>query len=386
VFDELLAGVRFAGEVGALRIRSTYQPSGGSGSKIAPPTYPNEKRYLMETRYIDGEKRDTVVVDSVQSQANRLEEALVDAIESGMMAIPHIVTEADVDGTPFRVTSLDAPHRSPDAYFRDSETVDGVAFDDSEIGRELRTATERNARPLYRHSPTDLVLGVWDSQRGGRGLRLPRAYTSEMIGLDAMEGHRAAGRLDPYNIPVTEIFIADGNRSDWALDASDLAKGAKPKKGKPSEVNHGNALAKDSPGGFSVTGVQRVTIVSLKVLRRLRFPDGETIDPEVDVAARAVLAALVIAGDRLAFADSTLFLRSGCDLVMESEHAEWIGRGDPVPVDMPSPTHAVALFQQAVSHAASLGLTFADPVTLRPKPNLMSLLRQTFTSPALAED
>lgn len=385
MFDALLDGVKVAGAVGALRIHATYQPSAGSGAKVSPPTYPNERKYLTENRYLSGEKRETVVVDSVQSQANRLEEALVAAIEDGLLSLPHLVTSADVDGTLFRVTSLDAPHRSPDAYFRDSQTIDGVPFDDSEIGQRLREASERNARSLYTYSPTDLVLGVWDSQRGGRGLRLPRAYTSEMIGLDPLEGRRAAGRLDPYNMPSTEVFMADGDRSNWALTAEELGKSSKPKKGKTSNVNHGNALASDAPGGFAVKEVQRLAIVSLKVLRRLNFPEGGERSPEVDQAARVVLAALVILGDRLAFSDSTLFLRSGCDLVLENEHAEWIGRGGPTLVELPSPHAAIELFRQAVEHAESVGLHFAEPVQLVPKANLMSLLRLTFSSAAAEE-
>lgn len=384
MFDELLDGVKVGGASGALRIRASYQPTGGSGAKVSPPTYPGDRKgdwsYLSERRYLGGELTDTVLIDAVQSQANRLEEALIDAIDDGLVVVPYLVTEADIDGVAFRVTSLDAPHRSPDAYFRDSETNDGTAFDESPVGRSLRTVTERDALPLYRQSPTDLVLGVWDSQRGGRGLRLPRAYTSEMIGIAPSEGVRAAGRLDPYNIPTTEVFMEDGAPSNWSMDSS-LIKG-KSKKGKTSEINHGNALAPHAPGGFAVTEVQRLAVVSLKVLRRLRFPDGDRRSPEVDAAARAVLAALTILGDRLAFSDSTLFLRSGCDLALETESAEWIGRGASRPVPMPNPAEAIDLFRQAVAHAESLGLSFAEPVVLRPKANLRALLAQSFATPA----
>jgi CRISPR-associated protein Csb1 len=389
MLDRLLAGVAVGGEVGALRITATYQPTGGSGAKVFPPTYPGEKKgeskYLLEIRYLDGSATETVLIDSVQSQANRLEEALVDAIDGGLVRLPFIETAADIGGIAFRVTTLDAPHRSPDAYFRDSETAGGTAFDDSEVGQALRAADERNARALYRHSPADLVLGVWDSQRGGRGLRLPRAYTSEMIGLSPQAGMRAAGRLDPFNIPTTEVHYADGDPSVWSLDSGSLPKSVKSKKGKTSNVNHGNALASDAPGGFAVSEVHRTAVLSLKVLRRLRFPDAGEISPAADVAARAVLAAIAIVGDRVAFADSTLFLRSGCDLAVESEHAEWIGRNGSERVAVPSVSEAVGLFGDAVAHAESLGLSFADPVHLVPKANLRKLLEQTFTTPA-AED
>ena len=114
----------------------------------------------------------------------------------------------------------------------------------------------------------------------------------------------------------------------------------------------------------------------------LRFPDGDQRSPDVDAAARTVLAALTIMGDRLAFSDSTLFLRSGCDLSLVSESAQWVGRGEPISVPLPSPGDAIALFKQAVGHAASLGLEFAEPVLLRPKANLHALLALSFSTPA----
>ncbi len=124
MLNQLLDAVRVGGAVGALRITASYQPTAGSGAKISPPTYPGEKRYLTEKRYIDGIERDVVLVDSVQSQANRLEEALVDAIDGGLIRLPYIETAADIEGTAFH-HSLDAPHRSPDAYFRDFSNAGG---------------------------------------------------------------------------------------------------------------------------------------------------------------------------------------------------------------------------------------------------------------------
>ncbi len=66
----------------ALRRRQVLQPVGGKGDKIFPPTYPEERRgggprHVFERRRIDGAEVWCVLVDSVQSQANRLEEALL---------------------------------------------------------------------------------------------------------------------------------------------------------------------------------------------------------------------------------------------------------------------------------------------------------------------
>lgn len=127
----------------AFRCRSRLQPAGGAGSKVFPPTYagsvyavelrrvPIESNQESETQF---ETRPCVVLDSVQSQANRMEEALQEAVDAGRISIPVL----SVDFSPYfpgegvredlrlldpigRVTSLEAPHRIADAILRDSE-------------------------------------------------------------------------------------------------------------------------------------------------------------------------------------------------------------------------------------------------------------------------
>ncbi len=384
LYDQLLAACSRRAPAAALRIRAAYEPTGGPGARVFPPTYP-DVRYLGEERYVDGELHAAVALDSVPSQANRVEVALLDAAEAGEVRIPYIEVSETFDETTFRVTSLDAPHRSPDAYFRDSVTDDGTAFDASPLGKRLRTATDRNARAFFEQVPTDLVLGVWDSQRGGRGLRLPRAYTSEIVAYDPKEGVRAAGRLDPYNLQGGEVFYDETDKGNWSFDKTDVTGAGKPKSGKPSNVLHGNALSDHTktPGGMFVTGIERTAVVSLGVLRRLRFPDADGVaNPDVDAAGRAVLAALALVGDRLAFGEASLFLRSGCDLVMTNEVVEWVSAGattQPFELDADA---AIELYEVAVEQSASIGLCLADEVVqLRPAENLRKLVELNLASP-----
>src|ERR1700730_13883402 len=71
----------------------------------------------------DGKDVRCVLIDSVQSQANRLEEALLTSMRAGRIAIPHITvafknqnTSNGIDLSDLgEVTSLDAPHRVFDA-------------------------------------------------------------------------------------------------------------------------------------------------------------------------------------------------------------------------------------------------------------------------------
>jgi len=85
-------------EQAALRRRQTLQPVGGKGDKIFPPTYPEERRgggprHVFERRRIDGTEVWCVLVDSVQSQANRLEEALLAGLREGAFPLPHVTVD-----------------------------------------------------------------------------------------------------------------------------------------------------------------------------------------------------------------------------------------------------------------------------------------------------
>src|SRR5215831_3205978 len=115
----------------ALRRRQRLQPVGGKGDKIFPPTYPDERRgsgprHVFERRRIDGAEVWCVLVDSVQSQANRIEEALMAAVHEGVVALPYVTVDfrgKELAGLT-EITSLDAPHRVYDAILRDSLLAD----------------------------------------------------------------------------------------------------------------------------------------------------------------------------------------------------------------------------------------------------------------------
>jgi len=103
----------------ATRRRQRLQPVGGAGDKIFPPTYPGEGRnaqagHVLERRRVNGETVWCALVDSVQSQANRLEEALLAAVREnreGEIELPYVTVDfrnAALVGLT-EITSLDAP-------------------------------------------------------------------------------------------------------------------------------------------------------------------------------------------------------------------------------------------------------------------------------------
>ena len=192
--DRLQAAVAGAA---AIRLRQALEPAGGPGSKVFPPTHEGGQ-YAWETRRVDGQDVRCVLLDSVQSQANRCELALLDALRDGRLRLPLIEARFAEFSDLRSVSTLEAPHRIADAIFRDS-TLDGVPFRDSVIGKAFIESTIRDANGLFRWCPTALVFGMWDSTGsvGGLGTKFARALSAEIIGYGAQAGVHTSSRIDP---------------------------------------------------------------------------------------------------------------------------------------------------------------------------------------------
>ncbi len=369
-------------DTAAIRRRQRLQPAGGPGDKLFPPTYPAERsgqppRHVFETRRVDGADVRCVLLDSVQSQANRLEEVLLDALAGTPPHVPHLAVDFGAVGDLEdigRLTSLDAPHRVFDAIVRDSE-LDGRRFPETELGRALKKANLRNATPLFEASPSALLFGAWNStgEGGGLGAKFPRCIVSEIVGVGAALGERTGSRIDPLGIRrEVEVWEAGG---DWSLEKPE----GKAKKLRPSEINHGNIAPSVTPLGTTVDYAEHTAVITCAGLRRLGFPDGEgRRDTARDGAARTVLAALglvALTGQDVA----GYALRSRCDLVVEQpapfEIVHRDGRVEPVDL---GPDGALGLLEAAVDAAKAAGLPWStEPVVLVPQARLAELVRQS---------
>lgn len=247
----------------AIRRRQRLQPAGGKGNKIFPPTYPGEgrnnppPRHVFERRRLDGREAWCALVDSVQSQANRLEESLLAVAhdKSSKLHIPHIVVDFSCDNLPGinQITSLDAPHPVYDAIFRDS-LLDGHPFMESNEGRGIAKANGKDASKLLTMSPTALLFGSWHStgEGGGIGAKFARSVVSEIVAVDVpveemvgqrtgeievrTAGRRTGSRIDPLGV-LRKVEVFKG-QNGWDVTADGAGKSAK--KVRPSEINHGN--------------------------------------------------------------------------------------------------------------------------------------------------
>jgi CRISPR-associated protein Csb1 len=383
-----------AGDTVAIRGRATLEPAGGPGDKIFPPTHAVDDRnrepgakYAFERRRIDGHDATCVLIDSVQSQANRMEEALQALWAEKRIVLPVVSVDfSSVAPEVGRVTSLTAPHRIADALLRDS-LLDGQLFRLSEIGKSFIDASTRNATALFRVCPTGLVFGLWDSTgpKGGLGAKFQRALVSEIVGINAAPGSKTESRIDPLNIlkKAADIYVAADEKDRWTTDVSKARKEkGEPvkfgKEGKPSEVNHGNVTPTiDSvAGGVTIDEARHTVVLSLASLRRLGFAAGAE-------EARTVLAALGLLAI-LAAESRGHDLRSRCLLVprngsaLKLEAVAHDGSTTPVALDLAG---AITLYNEAVDRLPS-EVKFDKPAgeplaELQPSPKLAYLVTKS---------
>lgn len=375
------------------RIRR-LQPVGGVGDKLFPPTYPPPSgaprnappRHVFERRRVEGGEVCCVLIDSVQSQANRLEEALLAAAGQGRVQIPYVTVDFSAAGLdPLeRITSLDAPHRVYDAILRDS-LLDGQPFMQSEPGRRLAAAKPADATALLELSPAALLFGAWHSQGegGGLGAKFPRALVSEIMGIDTpvdeipnqrtgevevrTAGKRTGSRIDPLGV-LRKVEVFKGG-SGWSPDPEQA--GARAKKVRPSEINHGNIAPTVQPLGVTCAYVEHRAVITLAGLRRLRFGSDERND-----AGRALIAALGLVA--LAEQDAGGYaLRSRCDLVCEGPAPLELVRADgsieTIELDR---ERARVLYEDAYTRAKTAKFQF-ESIALKPQDKLVEIVKRS---------
>ena len=364
-----------AGGAVAYRLVTELEPVGGANDKVFPPTYSGENRnaparYALETD-ADGNLA-SVLLDSAASQANRAELALRDALDAGDLNFPAPFVDfagcADVNFD--RLSVLEAPHRIADAIFRDSE-LGGEPFRVTEIGREIFDSSVLNAMGVYKHAPTSLLFGVWDSTgpRGGGGMKFQRAYVSEIMGHYPQTGVKVSSRIDPLGIRGVPVSIPKERTDEnmWELDP----KGKK----NAADINHSNIppSVKSDAGGVYIKGATRTATLSLAALRKLRFK-GRSL--EAQISARTALAALGMA--TLAYqAQADCDLRSRCLLIPTGPSefkaiARDRAEDSDISVDADS---AAALLKAAVERCQADGVAWSsDDLTLVPSQKLLDLI------------
>jgi len=390
-----------AGQPAAFRCRRRLQPAGGEGDKVFPPTFAGAMYAIEKRRVKDREDPVTcVLLDSVQSQANRMELALQEAVDGGQIKLPLVEVdfsehdptgdvEADLEAGRLidavgKITSLQVPHRLADAILRDSE-LDGRPFRHSETGKALNTVSLANATPLFELCPTALLFGMWDSTgpKGGLGPKFERAVVSEIVGIGAEVGDLLRGvRRDPLEVRAA-VKVEKNVDGSWEVAGSKTMGAVS-----PSEINHSSVpypKRRDQKSddnyyaGVTLEYAEQVTTLSLIALRRQRFPVNGENNEAADAAARTLLTALGLCAATLAF-ENGVGLRSRSllwpDGPMTWELLERPG-AEPRSFELTG-EQAIALLNEAIAAAKQSGLTWREePVPLKPSGPLLELVRKS---------
>ena len=266
----------------ALTFRQVLQPVEGPDVPIFPPTYPVAEEsggHRFGSPYTINETRDGIRIcdlDSVQSQANRMEGAF--SADLSDVVPRHAVRAGNHPAKP--LTEL--PHRIVDASIRATALGDSI--------REWMLALESgDPEPLARIAPTSLVYGAWDSR--DTQVRLPRAVRSEIRAHEISVLTRSAQYSGAF--PQESLGIDD---RAWNR-----------KKGGAAGVGFAPTPSVDAPGGILVHGeIVHSASILLNVLRKYRTSDRSDILP-------CYLLGLAMGGLLVGARDYVL--RSGCCLV-----------------------------------------------------------------------
>ncbi len=404
-YDVLSSAI--AGDGMGLRARIDLEPLGGPGDKVFPASFGvsdrAETKYAVEQRRVDGVTVDSVLLNSVAAEANRVELALLEAFRNGEVLVPMVSIDFASAGLPEydRLSVFEVSHRIYDAAMRDSLLGD-VLFRFSDVGRAITEATPKSAAALFHYAPGALLFGAWDSTgpRGGRGSKFERAMTSEIVGLNAIRGVKVGSRIDVLAIEKGQALYESVDKQEgWTLDESRARTekgtavlysrtGSSGKAGDPSHANHGNIppTIDAQAGGVSIDKAIQIVVLSFGALRKFRFPVDHTGTPlpadnrpAAETAARSALAAMGVAGLLLAY-EGDYDLRSRCVLRPTSPLTfELMRRGmkesEVLSVDRES---ALALLNDAVRAASAAGIAWHDEeISLTPSERLVTLIKRS---------
>lgn len=273
----------------AIVIREPLVPVEGPDGVFFPATFAaaEDKKVFPGGYNIDppGGEKNVCLVDSVGSQANRIEPIFAKPGYSEL--VPQIVVQAGEKS----VNLLEAGHRAGDAVVRCTELQKILqdAFNDVIRG---------NATSMAKVAPTSLVFGVWDSR--DTQAKLPRLIASTIRAFDVQVLTRSA-QFNP-----SADYIGLGLLEDTQ---DKRVKDAYAERGfihVPASGSHGGVIAR--------SGIRRDVTFSLAALRLIGAGDDQA---HTLALRRYVLGLSLVA----LTAPSVTYLRQGCNLVPDVNHA-----------------------------------------------------------------
>lgn len=265
----------------ALVLQQHLVPVEGEGAVFFPPTYADLKEGYNIDLLSDGTR--VVTVDSVGSQANRLE-PLFGTDPDLATLVPHVRIEIEGSKT---VSILEAGHRLGDAIVRSSDLKD---LAQSAFKTYLGSG---DATALARLGPTSLVFGVWDSR--DTQAKLPRLLQSVIRAWNIDRLTRSAQYGPATDYSQLDVFSEEEKEKSEGNAKSPLAQ--RGFVAVPAVGSHGGVVARGP--------IIRDVTINLVALRRL------VAAAEPEKLQRYILGLALVAATE----PMDGFLRQGCLLV-----------------------------------------------------------------------
>jgi CRISPR-associated protein Csb1 len=269
----------------ALVIREHLMPVEGQDGVVFPATYAASQDGTFKGGYnIDplGETGNVCLIDSVGSQANRIEPLFLKS------EYEHLVPKITIRAGEKVVNLLEAGHRAGDAIARCSELQE-------ELRNAFKAAQNGDAEPLAKIAPTSVVFGAWDSR--DTGAKLPRLIASTIRAFNVRVLRRSA-----QYVPAAE-YVATGLLEEPPDTKTANAYSERGFIHVPAPAAHGGVIA--------TGGIRRDASLHLAALRLLNASSESRT-----LALRRYILGLAL----IAFTYPPAgYLRQGCNLVLDPD-------------------------------------------------------------------
>lgn len=274
----------------ALVLREWLMPVEGSDGVLFPATYAAGDGFPGGYN-IDADpetKKNVALVDSVGSQANRIEPIFKE--QKYAKLVPQIAVKISEEK---EVTIFEAGHRAGDALLRCSSL-------DDELQTAFNDVLKGDATRLAKIAPTSLVFGVWDSR--DTQAKLPRVLASTIRAYNVRELTRGAVYVPPLDYSALDVFSEEDKAKAEGDRKSPLAQ-----RGfvhNPASASHGGVIADG--------GIRRDATLGLAAIRLLHAGKN----PEQTLKLRRYILGLAL----VAFTyNASGYLRQGCLLVLNPD-------------------------------------------------------------------
>jgi CRISPR-associated protein Csb1 len=270
----------------AVVLREYLSPVEGRDGVFFPPTFAaaeNAREFPGGYNINElGQGENICLVDSVGSQANRIEPMFATGDYAAL--VPQLVVEAGEK----KISILEAGHRAGDAIVRCTELKDALRSGFQALKRG-------DAVPLAKLAPTSLVFGVWDSR--DTQAKAPRLLAATIRAFNVAKLTRSA----QYN-PAVE-YVDEGLLDETEDKDALKAYSERGFRHVPATATHGGVIARGD--------IRRDVTLQLAALRLLRG----TADDETKKLRAYLLGLALVAFTKPAVG----FLRQGCNLVLDGD-------------------------------------------------------------------